>query len=572
MTDYVAEGWNYAKEVVDRKIPNGQWAVKACERSLRDRANQNTPAFPYRFDEKKAEKVCKFIENLPHVKGILAGKLIKLESWQCWLICQMFGWIHAGGVRDGLRRFRRAYVEVGRGNAKSTLSSGIALYMLTADAAQSNCFCFATTREQARLVWADARAMADSAVPQTRMMMDTLGVETHAHAISVQRTNSSFVNVSAEARTLDGLNISFAVADELHAHPTRALWDVMVTGCGKRENSLLLAISTAGTDMAGICYENHEYLEKILDEVAEDESQFGCIWAADDDDPFELPGIWVKANPNLNISVDPSHLEGEARKAAVIPAAQNNFRTKHLCQWVSANSAFFDMTMFKAIGDTSLKLSDFVGKPCYIGLDLASVSDLAAKTYMFPERIGDEIHYTMFSTSYLSEATIKSGKNSQYQGWAITGELIETPGNVTDLNRIQDDLKDDLQTFKVLEIAFDPFQGRQMILNMQALGYENVIELPSNTMSFSEPMKELDRAMRTGRLKHNGNKVLIWTASNVVCHMNAKDDIYPRKANDNPDNKIDPIVAAIMALARAMFHEADEFVYMAEKRGFSTFG
>lgn len=574
--DYTIRGWQYARDVVSTKIPNGRLAIAACERSLRDLKNQKTPQFPYEFNTTKANKVCRFIECLPHVKGELAGKLIILEPWQIWCVMQIFGWVHSGGLRDGLRRFRRIYLEVGRGNAKSTLSSAIGLYCLTADEHQANVFSCATTRDQARLVWNDAKAMAESSNSLTRKMMEQLGVTTLAHSIIVEKKNSSFVTTSSDAKSQDGLNISLAIVDECHAHNTRDLWDVMMTGCGKRAQSLLLAITTAGNNRAGICYEVHTTMTKILNQIAEDETQFGCIWSADPEDDFKLPDTWQKANPNYNISVDPSHLENQARNAIITPAAQDAFRTKHLCQWVSSSSAAFDLRKWKECEDTRLRLADFEGRDVFIGVDLASVSDLAAKVYIFPELSGDLPEYYLFAQFYLSEDAIRSGKNSQYEGWKITGELTETMGNVTDYGIIEGDLKDDCKKFNVQEIAFDPYQAQQMMQNMMAYGAQ-CVEVRPQVMNFSEPMKELDRLSRsydqrtgTSRLHWDGNEVMRWCVGNCVNYKDAKDNIYPRK--DNDDDKIDGVVAAIMALNRALFYVSEEYVYTKEDRGFRIFG
>lgn len=545
LKDYAAIGLQYARDVVSGKIPNGKIAIKACQRSLRDHEREN---FPFVFDEQKATKVCRFIEALPHVKGKHAGKTIKLEPWQIWAVSEIFGWIHASGFRQGLRRFRRVYIEVGRGNAKSTLSSALGLYMLSADGeGGAEVYAAATTRDQARIVFKDARIMALS--PVCQKVTSKLGIQVHAHSITQERTNSMFTSLAADAKSQDGLNISLAIIDECHAHKTRDLWDVIETGCGKREQSIMLAITTAGTNKTGICYEQHTYLTKILDQVVDDESQWGCIWSADDDDDFRDHEVWRKANPNFGVSVDPSYLEGLARKVEVTPAAQNNFRTKHLCQWVSASSSWMDMDIWSKCGNPKLKLENYLDKECFIGLDLASVSDICAKVYLFPELRDDEMHYVLFGTYYLSEGAINDGRNSQYTGWQIEGHLTQHPGDIVDYGLIEDDLREDLTKFTVKEIGFDPYQSQSLAQSLQEDG-ATCVEVRPNVLNFSAPMKELERLARTGRLHHDGNPVLNWCASNVVCYTDAKDNIYPRK--DVVENKIDAIVATITALARAL--------------------
>lgn len=549
--DCAAIGWDYAERVANGEIPNGTWAVKAAQRALDDRQHLDR----FRFDPVKANRVTAFIERLTHTKGKLGGKLIKLEPWQCFVLSQAFGWLHDGGDRDGLRRFRTVHLEVGRGNGKSCLSSGVCLYMLAADGEMgAEVYASATSAAQSRIVFNDAVAMVRAAA--SKKLMDVLGVEAHANTITVQKRNSKFAPTSSEYSTMDGFNIHLSVIDELHAMPDRGLYDVIVTGAGKRPQSMIWSITTAGSDRTGICYEQRTYLTKILDHVTADETMFGCIWCANPDDDWLDERSWIKANPNYNVSVEGSYIASLAKKAEVMPAAQANFRVKHLCQWVSASNAWMDMGKWFACTDDTLKLEQFEGRDVFIGTDLASVSDLSAKVYIFPATVNGEQHYTIFGAYYLSEAAIADGRNSQYKGWEIDGHLTSTPGDATDYGQIEAELENDLTRFKVKEIAFDPYQAQQMMQNLQAKG-ANVVEVRPNVLNFSAPMKHLEMLTRTKRLHHDGNPVLCWAASNVVCYTDAKDNIYPRKERE--EAKIDPIVATIMALARAMLEQQKDW-------------
>lgn len=546
--DYAEIGWQYARDVVAGNIPAGSWCRKACQRSLDDL--QGLAGF--RFDETKAHRVCAFVERLSHVKGRLGGKLIQLQPWQVWVLINAFGWVHDGGHRDGLRRFRQCYLELGRGNGKSCLSSAIGLYMLAADGGYGNdCYSSATTAAQARIVFDDARAMARA--PISAKLMKALGVETHAHTITVATKNSKFAPTASEYSTMDGFNISLSILDELHAMPDRGLWDVIVTGAGKRPESLIWSITTAGSDRSGICYEQRTYLTKLLDKVAEDNATFGCIWAADDDDDWQDEQSWLKANPNFNISVESSYIAGLALKARQMPAAQSAFRTKHLCQWVSTDSAWMNMFEWSKCHDPEMDIADFAGESCIIGLDLASKVDIAAKVKLFRREIADEQHYFVFGSYYLPEMAIQEGRNAQYPGWQVTGLLTSTPGNVIDFQQIEDELMDDHKRFRVEEVAYDPWQSEQLAQRLTA-GGANMIEYRPTVQNFSAPMKEIDALVRSNRLHHN-DPILSWMVSNVVCHVDNKDNIFPKK--ERPENKIDGIVALIMALGRWMAQEFD---------------
>lgn len=547
--DHVSKANTYIDGVLSGKIDACKWVQRACERQRNDLAKQGTPGFPYRFDEIRAGRVCRFVEQLPHIKGPLAGQCLQLEAWQCFVLTTAFGWLNAGGVFDGKRRFRRAYIEVPRGNGKSALSSGVALYCLTADGESgAEVYSAATTRDQARIVFRDAQAMARRVKP----LMDKLGVDVLAEAITVLKNASVFKALSAEGNTLDGLNIHLCVVDELHAHRTREVYDVLETGAGKRDQSLMWAITTAGFNRAGICYEQRTYLTKLLDGVAQDESYFGCIWTLDDTDDWTQESSWAKANPNWGVSVMPNVVAQLAAKAMQMPAATNNFLTKHCNMWVNADTAWMDMRAWERCADASLNLDDFAGEPCIIGLDLASKTDIAAKVRLFQREIDGTRHYYVFGQYYLPEMAVFDGRNSQYGGWEIEGRLKTTQGDVLDFRAIEDDLIEDSKLFRVTDVAFDPAQAHQLVQNMQEKGL-NMVEYRATVLNFSEPMKELEALARSGRLHHDGDPVLAWMVSNTVCHVDVKDNIYPRK--ERLENKIDGVVATIMALGRALTAE-----------------
>lgn len=547
--DHVAKATAYIDGVLSGTLPSCKWVKLACERQRSDLARQGAEGFPYRFDPALGGKVCRYIGLLPHLKGPKAGQCIVLEPWQCFVLTTAFGWVNDGGPFDGKRRFRRAYIEVPRGNGKSALSSGVALYCLTADGESgAEIYSSATTRDQARIVFRDSQGMARKVGP----MMDKLGVEVLADAITVLRTGSVYKALSAEGNTLDGLNIHCAVVDELHAHRTREVYDVLETGAGKRDQSLIWAITTAGFNRAGICYEQRTYLTKILDRVATDESYFGCVWTIDDGDDWTDEATIAKANPNWGVSVMPNYVMQLRTKAMQTPSAVNNFLTKHCNMWVNADTAWMDMRAWERCADESLNLDDFAGEPCIIGLDLASKTDIAAKIRLFQREIDGTRHYYVFGQYYLPEMAVFDGRNSQYGGWEIEGRLKTTQGDVLDFRAIEDDLLEDSKLFRVTDVAFDPAQAHQLVQNMQEKGL-NMVEYRATVLNFSEPMKELEALARSGRLHHDGDPVLAWMVSNTVCHVDVKDNIYPRK--ERLENKIDGVVATIMALGRALTAE-----------------
>jgi len=549
--NYAAMAKRYAEQVVAGDILACRWVQLACQRQLNDLARFKGKSSLYRFNPKlvdrdgrsfhPADNLCAFIERLPHVKGPLAGEPISLEPWQVFILSTVFGWVKD----DGKRRFRRSYIEVPRGNAKSTLSSAVALYMLAADReGGAEVYSLATTRDQARIVFGDAQTMARRS-PGFRSRFN---VNVGAHNMHVLASGSKFEALSAEGSTLDGLNIHFGCVDELHAHKTRTVYDVVETGTGKRDNSLLWVITTAGSNRAGICYEVRTFVTKLLDGVFEDDSQFGIIYGLDDGDDWTSEDSLIKANPNWGISVRQEILGPLQAKAMQLPSAVNNFKTKHLNEWVNADTAWMDMRAWDACAEASLDLDAFAAQPCWIGLDLASKTDIAALVMVFQHPdVADA--YVAFGKYYLPEDTVSAAGNSQYEGWMRTGRLTVTPGNVIDFGWIEADLLEMASRFEVQAVAFDPFQATQLSTRMLAEGLP-MIEVRPTVLNFSEPMKTLEALVLQKKLVHDGDPVLAWMASNVVAHLDVKDNIYPRK--ERAENKIDGIVALIMALSRAI--------------------
>lgn len=543
--DYVAIAKEYMSGVLDGSVPACSFVKQAVQRQLNDLRRWGPEGGDYYFDEKEASRPCWFIENLTHTKGELAGRAIHLEPWQCFLLTTLFGW----KAKAGNRRFRSAYVEVSRGNGKSTLLSGIGLFCLCADHEPgAEVYSFATTREQAKIVFGDAQTMARG----NRALQEAYGLEVTAHALYVSATNSTFQAKSAEGSTLDGLNTHLAIIDELHAHKKRDVFDVVETSLGKRRNSLMVSITTAGVDRTGICYEQRTLVTKILSGSLQDESYFGIIYTLDPDDDWKSDEALAKANPNWGVSVRPEVIRALQAKAIATPSAENNFKTKHLDVWCNADVGWMDMKAWDACADESLDESDFDGESCWLGLDLASTSDMTAKVKIFQRKIDGSSHYYLFGDYWLPRTAIERGVNSQYQGWEYLGYLHVCEGPVTDFAEIRDSILEDCGRYSVQSVAYDPFQAVQLSKELSDDGVPMVL-CKQTVANLSDPMKQFQALVLDHRLHFNGDPVLTWMVSNVVCHVDVKENIYPRK--DAPENKIDGVVAGIMALSRALLND-----------------
>ena len=536
------DAYDYAEQVVNGDLLACIYVQQACKRFINDLDIGHKRGLEFR--PQAADHAINFFRFTRHVKGALAGEVIKLEPWQVFIIANIFGWYW---VDSGLRRFRTAYNEVARKNAKSTLASCIALYMLAFDHEEgAEIYSCATKKDQARIVFNDARQMVLKSPELKRI------ISIQRNTLSVLTSYSKFEPLSSDTNTLDGLNVHLAVLDEVHQQK-REMWDVIETSTGSRLQSLLFAITTAGFDKTGICYEQREYAAKILSGVIEDDTYFAIIFTLDEDDNWKDRSIWIKANPNLGVSVRPDDLERLAKKAEEVPTARNNFLTKRLNIWVNTSVAWLNLERWErcppSTSDEALQ-----SMPCYVGIDLANKLDIAAVVLVFID--GDRLH--LLCKFYLPTDTVSVKSltiGTMYQSWADSGYLTLTEGNVIDHDRIEDDLREILDDYDVREIGFDPWGSTQMANRLAADGAP-MVEVPQTAKNLSEAMKEVEALVMSGRLHHGDNPVLNWMASNVCARELPNENIMPEKST--ADNKIDGMVALFTAVSRIIRAQASE--------------
>jgi len=538
-SQYVLAAIRYAERVVSGEEIACKWVKLACERFLEDLNRAKSKRFVYELDEAVAHKFCWAVEHLPHVKGEWARRRehLKLEDFQALIIVNVFGWVHK---KTRLRRFRTVYIDMARKNAKSTLAAAMLLLMLALDnEAGAECYSAATTRDQAKIVWGIARQMALS---ESKFRED-LHIKVGAHALT-GRGDSKCEPLSSEADSLEGKSPSCAVVDELHAHSTREVVDVLETATSSRAQPLIIYITTAGIDRAGICFEKRSYTCKLLEGIFRDETWWGIIFTLDDGDEWQDRSVWKKANPNLNVSVYEDDLERKCRQAEQTPSLVNNFLVKHMNVWVSADSSWMDMRAWNRCADESLRIEDYAGRPALVAFDLATKRDVVARASLFAEEDGTLVAFVRF---YLPEVAVESSPNSQYVGWARQDFVHVTEGDVVDFNVIEDELLELATQVTIMEIPFDPFQATQFSQRMTERGLP-MVQVGATVKNFSEPMKQLEAIVLSGKFKHDGNPMLAWMVSNVVCHYDKKDNVYPNKETEH--NKIDGVIAILMALRR----------------------
>lgn len=576
---FAARAERYARDVLAGNVVAGKWVKAACQRHLDDleRSAAADPEFPYVFDAEACGRICSFLQCLPHVKGrwarpvIVDGRIqlsrLVLEDWQVFAYGVPFGWLHR---ETGLRRFRFVYEEVARKNAKSTPSAGVALYGAFADSEPgAEVYSLATKEAQARIVWEMARSMV-LRDPEFRYAKPAgLGLGSTRRAIYQQDTESKYEPLGRDSDSLDGLNPHVFIADELHAWKDRLLWDVMVSAMGAREQPLGWAITTAGYNTAGVCFEQREYLQRVLNTTlqkhgglgyrvtgasAVDETMFGIIYTLDDDYADGRPGdswsdenVWIKANPNLGVSVFVDELRAACKKALSSPQSAAEFRTKRCNQWLSASYEWMDMAKWDSCADPGLRESDFAGEDCWVALDAAFKTDFFAKVKLF--RRGDD--YYAFGRYWLPETKLDPDENAEFYAWQQQGLVQRADGSVIDIELIRADVRADIEMHNVREIPYDPAMLTQFASEMLADGHP-MVEIKPTYGRYSEPMKKLEELVLSGKFHHNGDPVLRWM---ITCVMVATRGglIYPAKQKGKErTHKIDGVIALIMAISRAM--------------------
>lgn len=503
------------------------------------------------WDEDEAVRNVRFFSLLKHYKGTRwAGRPLTPEAWQehC-ILAPLFGWYReASRAKGGVRRFRTGYVEIPRKNGKTTIASGLANQGLIADGEPgAEVYAAATKRDQATILFRDAQQTLG---PKLRKV-----VKLFKNSIVFPQSNSTFQPLSSDYNSLDGLNTHRAVIDELHAHKTRDLFDVLLTSTGARQHPMILAITTAGFDRSSICWEQREEVRNILEGHKENDAYFGFVSTTDKDDDWTDPEVWWKANPNLRISLEESTLADECKTAVDSPAAENNFRRKHLNQWTEQAVRWLSMHAWDAC-DGEVDREELRGRECWAGLDLASTRDVNSLVLVFPFEGG---RYKLLPFFWVPEdAKDERGRQdrTQVMNWASKGLIKKTEGDTVDYSAIAEDLMVLSSEFNIQMLGFDPWGPAAafvQILQAEGFPYDKLKAYRQNISMMAAPTKEFERLVLSGKLDHGGNPVLRWMASNVSVKADSSDNLKPDKAKSA--DKIDGIVASIMALGLAMSEE-----------------
>lgn len=513
------------------------------------------------FDVEAAELACEFFpDQLTHIEGALAGTPFVLEPWQQAIIGCIFGWKAA----DGYRRYRMVLILVPRKNGKTPLVAGIANYILFCDGevgAQN--VCAAGDTEQASLLYRHAKGMIENNPELHQRAEIYAGIG--QRAINYPELNSGMKVISSEAGTKHGGNGHLAVVDELHAQRSRELVDVLDTAMASanRKQPLMIYITTADFERPSICNEKHDYAREVRDGEREDPTFLPVIFEAANTDDWTSEDVWQRANPNLGISVSLQYMRSACARAKGSPAFENTFRRLHLNQrteqdsrWLTAEA--WAQTAVKAPRVwRSVKLKQLAGSACVAGLDLSSTRDMTALVLLFGNMDSGYELLPWFWVPYENVERRKPQYRALYEAWINQGFIRTTAGNVIDYAQIRREINGIGEQYGIREIAFDRlFQGAQMCTDLVDDGFD-VVPFGQGFASMAAPTKSFEELVIAGKIHHGGNPVLAWMAANASVKEDEAGNKKVVKPERNSPLKVDGIVAAIMALGRAMQHRAD---------------
>ncbi len=541
---------DYALRVARGEIVTGKLVHLTCERHLRDL--RTGKARGLYFDERAAGRAIRFFSFLRHSKGEWVNQLFELSDWQKFIIGCLFGWKRT----DGTRRFRTALIEVARKNGKTTLMAGLGLLLFIGDREPgAEVYTAATKREQAKICWSEAKRMVRKSPDLAEM------VKLYRDVMSLDDGAAKFEPLGADYNTLDGLNISGAIIDELHAHKSRETWDVVTTGTGSRRQPLVVAITTAGYDNETICAEQHNYAIQVLEDTIPDDDYFAYIACLDKGDDWTDEANWIKANPNLGISKKVEDLRSKCEKAKRIPAQQNNFLRRELNEWTQQAERWLDIAAWDATAGL-LNEHELAGRDCYLGLDMGSKTDLTCVSLLFPM---EDASYRLSVYPFMPEDTAHAREKDDrvpYTAWAKAGHITLTPGDAIDQDTIEAKIDELAGKYKILQAGYDSYNVDMLINHLMEKGLA-MVPVPQTFLGMSAPTKYFEELILKKRLIHGGHPVLRNNALNVAVIQDSNENYRPAKSKSY--GRIDCIVASINALARAMVNENSRSVY--EERG-----
>lgn len=511
------------------------------------------------FDHGKALEAADFFAlRLTHQKtSEFAGKPLVLEPWELSIVYNLFGWKRS----NGMRRYRKVYITTARKSGKSTLCAGLAVCTFMCDGEiGAEVYCAAAERGQARILFDLAGGMM-GANPELLKHVTIL-----RRRITLDATNSFLEAISSEAKSKHGYNAHAVFVDELHVIPNRDLVDALSTSFGSRSEPLIVYLTTAGWDRSSICWEKYTYAKDVRNGVITNREFLPVIYELDETDDWQDETLWIKANPNLGVSMTMEDLREDCEHAKQVPGYQNTFRRLKCNQWTSQAECWLPMDRWDGGCGGPIDEDALAGRRCFAGVDMSSTTDLTSVCLLFPPLEDDEPYQAIWRCFVPEECKAMKSRSElgSYQEWVATGHLIATPQNVVDHNRVQAEIVALGQKFDIAEIAIDRQDSTQMQTNLMGEGFD-VVRYGQGFYSMSSPTKALEVLVLSGQLRHGDNPVARWCANNVAVDYGPTENMKPTKAPGRSAGRIDAIVALIMALGQQALDEAGGSIY--ETRG-----
>ncbi len=492
----------------------------------------------------KGEVAVRFLKALKLHEGKKAGQPFPLQPWQERIVRRIYGDTNSAGMRT----IRTVFILLPRKNGKTTLGAGLALLHLFGPMHEDGgqVISAAADREQAAIAFNAAARMVQQDKHLSNITHPAPSLKTLTHP----RSNSTYRAISHEAYSKHGLSVSFLLADELHAWPSRDLWEVLLTSMGAREEPLTVVITTAGSGMHTIAYEQYAYAKRVASGEVVDETFLPILFEPPAGSDWQDEAIWHAVNPAISSgfrSIDEMRMT--ARRAAEVPAQREAFKRLYLNMWSDgAADPASDMAIWDE-GEEPLRIEDFAGEPCWIGVDLSKTTDLTAIVAAFLDPDG---RIAVFPFTYCPDEGIRRrGQRDKvnYPLWAEQGFIVPTPGAVIDLKQIENKIRELCEQFQVQEIAFDPYAAQTMIASLLDDGFP-AVEMRQGYLTMSPAVKEFERALLSRKIAHAGDPVLRWCIGNVVLDEDPAGNVKPNKRRSI--ERIDTAVAAMMAIARAV--------------------
>lgn len=544
----------YAQNVISGEIVAGPLVRAACARHIRDL--KEGPGRGLSWDVASAQRAIGFFPDVLRLaEGEHAGKPFDLKSWQQFVIGSIFGWKIA---ETGYRRFSTAYIEIGKGNGKSPMAGGVGLYMLAADGeASAEIYAAATQRDQARILFRDAVHMVDSSPALSRRIQKS-GVR-EVFNLAHLASGSYFKAISSEGRGLDGKRVHCALIDEVHEHPTPVVVAKMRDGTKGRRQALIFEITNSGVDRTSICYQHHVHSQRVVEGMVEDDTWFAYVCGMDEgDDPIEDESCWVKANPNLGVSITHDYLRKQVADARNMPADASRVKRVNFCQWVDAANPAIPGHLWRACEVEDFDEHSLAGLDIFGGIDLSGARDLTALARAYAPDADGVVHAIVeFWTP--RETMIDRARRDQvpYDLWEKEGYITATPGRAVDYGFVAQRLSELQSEVRLDRVAFDAYKMKYLEKELDEAGV--VLDLVSHGQGYRKASESelwmprsvelLEKLIGSGKLRVKRNPALTFAAYSAVHAPDPKGNlIYDKRRSTG---RIDGIVALAMAVGMA---------------------